>query len=376
MATNEHVDLALLTFDCLQNLATRTGIPKADSFSRPDLVGALRKEGIGSHPILEGMTGIGHVTTALAALSSTIMDLNKEIVAIRVGRDDEIASLKLEIQQLRREMADLRDTSVHTQHAMPHQYSDVVLGTATQTASARARLSTTTGRSVQTYGTHAGNGSLPGETRVPQPNTTTSRSSSPAAGVHASRRSSTTTSRSSSPAAGLDASRRSTDTEQQVHEWQEHQGRRTRAAQRQRHAADTSSQSQLAQSITRRVETSRYTKPARDSEPAVDLMASPRAKRKVFYVGNVQPHCSASSIAEWCSARGVQIQEGVIFASKHFRTAYARVTVEAADENTVGDKGFWPDALSHTVRPWRFAADSFDTRNANQANNVLSSGSA
>ena len=150
MATNEHVDLALLTFDCLQNLATRTGIPKADSFSRPDLVGALRKEGIGSHPILEGMTGIGHVTTALAALSSTIMDLNKEIVAIRVGRDDEIASLKLEIQQLMREMADLRDTSVHTQHAMPHQYSDVVLGTATQTASARARLSTTTGRSVQT----------------------------------------------------------------------------------------------------------------------------------------------------------------------------------------------------------------------------------
>ena len=114
-------------------------------------------------------------------------------------------------------------------------------------------------------------------------NTTTSRSSSPAAGVHASRRSSTTTSRSSSPAAGLDASRRSTDTEQQVHEWQEHQGRRTRAAQRQRHAADTgtSSQSQLAQSITRRVETSRYTKPARDSEPAVDLTASPRAKRKV-----------------------------------------------------------------------------------------------
>ena len=96
----------------------------------------------------------------------------------------------------------------------------------------------------------------------------------------------------------------------------------------------------------------------------------------MFYVGNVQPHCSASSIAEWCSARGVQIQEGVIFASKHFRTAYARVTVEAADENTVGDKGFWPDALSHTVRPWRFAADSFDTSNANQANNVLSSGSA
>ena len=85
MATNEHVDLALLTFDCLQNLATRNGISKSDSLSRPDLVGALRKEGIGSHPILEGMTGIGDITTALASLSTTIMDLNKEMMATRGG---------------------------------------------------------------------------------------------------------------------------------------------------------------------------------------------------------------------------------------------------------------------------------------------------
>ena len=88
----------LLTFGCLQNLATRNGISKSDSVSRPDLVGAVRKEGIGSHPILEGMTGIGDITTALASLSTTIMDLNKEMMATKGGRDDEIASLKLEIQ--------------------------------------------------------------------------------------------------------------------------------------------------------------------------------------------------------------------------------------------------------------------------------------
>ena len=50
---------------------------------------------------------IGDITTALASLSTTIMDLNKEMMATTGGRDDEIASLKLEIQQLRREIADL-----------------------------------------------------------------------------------------------------------------------------------------------------------------------------------------------------------------------------------------------------------------------------
>ena len=114
--------------------------------------------------------------------------------------------------------------------------------------------------------------------------------------------------------------------------------------------------------ITKREEKSRYTN---ETPPAgghvAELTAAPRAKRKVFYIGNVQPHCSASSIAKWCSDHGVDIVQCVVYASAYFRTAYARVTVEAADEEKVANKAFWPDMLSHTIRPWRFKSDSFGT---------------
>ena len=217
----------------------------------------------------------------------------------------------------------------HTTSGSTAQYSDVLAGTSQQRAPAGPSSSSPPVHTL--YGTHAhaGSASQPSAHTVQQ------------------------------PSKSVDSVSHGTHTPQP--EWQDVQARLLRRAQRSSTPVEGNSNMQTSL-ITKHEEKSRYTN---ETPPAgghvAELTPAPRAKPKVFYIGNVQPHCSATSIAKWCSDHGVDIVQCVVYASAYFRTAYARVTVEADDEEKVANKAFWPDMLSHTIRPWRFKSDSFGT---------------
>jgi len=109
---------------------------------------------------------------------------------------------------------------------------------------------------------------------------------------------------------------------------------------------------------TYRKESSRYNAPSPPKASETDrspLTGRPRVK--VLFVGNIDPNCDATSMAEHCKENGVSIVQSVFYSSESHRTAYARLTVLATDAEKVSEESFWPPSLSFSVRPWKFSSD-------------------
>ena len=86
-------------------------------------------------------------------------------------------------------------------------------------------------------------------------------------------------------------------------------------------------------------ESSRYIRErTSDSNLTPSLDTVPTGPRKVLYLGQIPYGCQAKSIAEWCRDRDVQIVQCIIYSSEYFRTASARITVDAQDVNKVSEK--------------------------------------
>ena len=104
--------------------------------------------------------------------------------------------------------------------------------------------------------------------------------------------------------------------------------------------------------------TSRFIKPTPVNESPNVLAGTTRVRRKVFFVGNVSPGCRATSIVKWCSDRDVDVLACSVSESRYLGTWYARVSVVGDEASKITNKSFWPEAIQHTIRPWRFADES------------------
>ena len=115
--------------------------------------------------------------------------------------------------------------------------------------------------------------------------------------------------------------------------------------------------------------TSRYVKESPNTEPADPcvLTGVVPINKLVLYVGSINSGCNAHSIRDWCEARDVEVLNCSVMESKYLGTSYARVTVAAEHEERVLDRAFWPEAISHSVRKWRFADSPKVTKPASNA---------
>ena len=105
MSLDENLDLALVGFKDLIDLGERKSVDQPSSLSRPELVKELRKMGVGVLPQPASPNG---TLEQLSSLVSCVSTLSKEIVMWREDRDSTMLALKLEIQELRREVVELR----------------------------------------------------------------------------------------------------------------------------------------------------------------------------------------------------------------------------------------------------------------------------
>ena len=99
-------------------------------------------------------------------------------------------------------------------------------------------------------------------------------------------------------------------------------------------------------------------KPTPVNESLNVLAGTTRLRRKVFFEGNVGPGCRATSIVKWCSDGDVDVLACSVSESRYLGTWYARVSVAENEASKITNKSFWPEAIQHTVRPWRFADES------------------
>ena len=60
---------------------------------------------------------------------------------------------------------------------------------------------------------------------------------------------------------------------------------------------------------------------------------------------------------KWCSDGDVDVLACSVSESRYLGTWYARVSVAEDEASKITNKSFWPEAIQHTVRPWRFADD-------------------
>ena len=105
MSLAENLDLALVGFKDLIDLGERKSVDQPSSLSRPELVKELRKMGVGVLPQPSSPNG---TLEQLSSLVSCVSTLSKEIVMSREDRASTMLALKLEIQELRREVVELR----------------------------------------------------------------------------------------------------------------------------------------------------------------------------------------------------------------------------------------------------------------------------
>lgn len=108
MSLNSDMDLALLTDSDIRDLAKKADIPEWDSTGRPDLIVALRNNGIGKPHCLDLVT----------EFTDMIKSLKEEIANLRKRKEpDAIAEIKSELASLRNEIRS--NNVVPAQHATP-----------------------------------------------------------------------------------------------------------------------------------------------------------------------------------------------------------------------------------------------------------------
>ena len=91
MATNEDMDLALLTYEELLTVARATGLTNPETMGRQDLVVALRKEGLGIRKSPDQM--VSDLLSTFQLLNETIKGMASEIECLRTSKTDAIVSL-------------------------------------------------------------------------------------------------------------------------------------------------------------------------------------------------------------------------------------------------------------------------------------------
>lgn len=95
---------------------------------------------------------------------------------------------------------------------------------------------------------------------------------------------------------------------------------------------------------------------ASNKRPSNILRGGTQIKRKVFFVGGIDPDCSLESIINWCNEKSVKVSSCRFIPSKIFGTKSARLSVSAEDASSeeICNQDFWPDQI--TARPWHFPA--------------------
>ena len=90
--------------------------------------------------------------------------------------------------------------------------------------------------------------------------------------------------------------------------------------------------------------------------PNTVLRGSAPVKKSVFYLGGIDAACSAEDISAYCHNKNVRVASCRILPSNRFGTVSARLSVAAADAETVDvlNADFWPNLVK--IRPWKFEA--------------------
>ena len=305
MATNEDMDLALLTYEELLTVARATGLTNPETMGRQDLVVALRKEGLGIRKSPDQM--VSDLLSTFQLLNETIKGMASEIECLRTSKTDAIVSLQVEVAQLKGVVERMQSTNP--------------VPVASPACTDQEKLYSSTARKAASpTGTHT---STDGSTRA------TTRSSTPTARPD------------------LPSKPQTQDTSTSDNGWQN--PHRRRPAQ-----ADTNTTG----SPLKRTITSQFTKePARTKR--TDLQGVERVKRTAFYLGNVDLGCDAASIELWCKKKDVEVFHCSISESRYFGTAYAHLVVGENCVDKIQGPGFWPDKIS--IRKWRFHTDQAES---------------
>ena len=309
------LDLALIEFNVLQQVAKDARIPGWDDLSRADLVFALRKQGQGASAPARGAPSETGMVPIVSELLDVVRALSNEISQLRNVIETSKSSqenFEAQLSRLREEMGELKSQQVRapglplTTRYQPNTY-----------AATLSRASTTE-PNVQ-VGPNMYTSTIPGASST-EPIVQVGSQYAPPAPKHGTRMTS-----SGTPG----------DTDRNGWQYPPH-----------RHMARAPA---LQRSIT-----SQYKKPM--SSKRGSLQGAERIKRKCFYLGNVDPGCEADSIREWCKKKAVDVLSCSISESKYFGTAYAHLVVPAEHTDQVLEEDFWPSKVS--IREWRFASDS------------------
>ena len=106
MSLDQNLDLALIGYQELIGIAERKSLDSPSSLARPELVQALRKQGVGVKPVTD--TGTSWINDSkLDSLANTIQALAGEIASMREDRESIILFMKLEISELKGEVQQL-----------------------------------------------------------------------------------------------------------------------------------------------------------------------------------------------------------------------------------------------------------------------------
>eukprot|EP00117_Sycon_ciliatum_P008458 scpid103568/ scgid11146/ len=348
MSLDENADLALFGYQDLINLGELKSVDQASSLSRPELVKQLREKGVGVLPQPATTHGMSVVEDQRNSLAVSFASMSAEFVSMKEDRDDTILSLKLEVQELKREIKELRQQHIaHTSVPQPNMerksYSTVTSGTVPTT--------TTRVQSAANSGPNIDHPPIASMQRSPMYTSPSAHQGN--AGTEEATETVSAT-RHSEPRTETGTG----STHPHHTEWQEYSRRSRRPSPRPENGADNISEA------LRSTVTSRYVKKSADTEPADDpcvLIGVMPIKKLVIYLGSIKVGCNAESIRDWCATRYVEVLNCSIMESKYLGTAYARVNVHEEHQERVLDRTFWPEAIRHTVRKWRFRDSSSTT---------------
>ena len=354
MSLDINMDLAILGFEELGQLASTRGIADRTNLSRIELVEALRFQGVGTNPLPCQGTAyfndiIDELKTTVSNLTTIIVGFMEDIKDRKAQNKEETAVLKNEIATIRREIAACPPVLAET----PELYASVVTSNAStpslqlQADNSRlrgevARLreqilrTSTTVRTVQhepsstsgsmlSYASTAACASI--ASPVPRATSTVqihTRPVVPADPVE--------THSISLPGESGDG-------------WSVVQAKKTR-------------KQHVTANKLRRTITSTYTMPVKAKEPPQSqgtLQGAERVRRSAIYLGNVDVGCTAESIAAWSTNKNVDVLSCSVSDSRFFGTAFAHVVVKASDQEAVLSEAFWPAKIH--ARLWRFKSD-------------------
>ena len=110
MPLDMNMDLAILGFEELGQLASKQDVSDWNNMSRVQLVEALHSQGIGTNPLPCQGTGcmievIDVLKSSVSNLTATFSDFVQELKDLRAQSKEDIAILKNEIAIIRREIA-------------------------------------------------------------------------------------------------------------------------------------------------------------------------------------------------------------------------------------------------------------------------------